>query len=469
MARVHQQRFAQPLACLSRAAELQQDDGAHHPCLRERGIDPDRLGELRRRLFQPSGQPKGFRQPEPRLQVVRPQLDRRRVALRRLRVPAAHAQDHTDSELRLLEIGRDAQRRLELGDGAFGVAPHHQGGPQPVPQGGVVRRLGQPLPEDRRRRVEAARVHGPHSADLVGESAPQQTVVRLHQRVRGRRHALASTLQVRLGGVQIAQRAVRHPQVVVQTPRGRLQREGALQVTDRPARVPRGEGSPPGAGQRRCRGGIDRQRALERHRRLGGTPTVELHPPEPYQRREVRGFEGERPGKELGRPLAIPPLAIQVREIVGPAHDAGRQSMRIQVRNLRPLAVVGGHQDETELAVGISQHRRGRVGTVGSTRHRSVTLAHLRLHRRGQTRHVRPTHRLRSRPIERARDRQGGTARIGRPAATCRGESDHGQKPARHRGVPREARRPSRRPRRCRPPAPRRTHRGSPSPCTSVL
>ena len=382
------------------------------------------------------------------------------MARNRLGVTAVHAQYHPDSEVRLLEVRRDPQRRLELLDGARGIAGHHQGCPQPVPQRGIARGLGQPLAEDRRCRVEPPGVHGPHAPDLVRESAPQQAVVRLHQRVRRRRHALAPPLQMRPGRVEVAQRPVRHAQVIVQAGSRRRDRQRAFEVPHRPPRIARRQGRAPGAGQGRGRGRIDGQRPLERGARRGRTPAVELHAPEPDQGRQVARLQCEGAAIEVRRTLAVTPLAVQVGEIVGPAHGGSRQPVRVPQGDLGPVPIVGGHQDEAERAVGVSQRGRRRPGIVRRGRHGGVPFPQLRLHRRGQSREVGPIHGLRPGPVERTRagqTRPPGTRRPG--AAAGRGQGDGHQEPGDRQGSP--------------PPAPRprrsRAHCGSPPPCRSVL
>ena len=148
-------------------------------------------------------------------------------------------------------------------------------------------------------------------------------------------------------------------------------------------------------------------------------------------------LQRQRAGEEIGRPLPLPPLAVQVREIVGPAHDARRQPVRVQQRGLGPFAIVGGHQDQAELAPGVAQRRRRRVGVRGRARHRGVPPAHLRLHRRRQPRQVRLVHRPRPRPVERARAGRRRTLRAGRSGAAARHrESDRDQQPAGRRESP---------------------------------
>ena len=236
---------------------MQQDESAHHPGLGERRIDADGLLELRRRLLQPAREPERLPQPEPRLQIVGPQLDRRGVTLDRLGMPPAHAQEHADPELRLLEVRRDAQRRLELPNGTLGVPAHHQGGSEPMPQRRIVRGLAQPLPEDRGRPVEPPRIHRPHAPDLVGKGASEQTVVGLHEGVGGRRHPVAAPLEVGLRPGEIPEGPVGHGQVVVQASRRGREGQGTLQVAHGPLRVARRERRPPGAGQGGRGGRID--------------------------------------------------------------------------------------------------------------------------------------------------------------------------------------------------------------------
>ena len=359
-------RCVQSVARLPVAAALDQQQPAGQPGAGEAGRDLHRPVQLGQGGVRTSGGAPGVDQPEARLQVVGLLLDRRREVLDGLRVPAVHARQGPQAGVRPRLGGVEAHGRRELFGRAVRVAGGEERGPELLAQGRVVRRLGDSRAEELDRLGRPSVPQRRHAARLPGARAPQQALVRPHQRVRRLRRVAAALVQVRLRPLGIPGFAVRRRQVVVDVPGRRPDRERPLQVLDGPRRVASGQGRAADARQRRGGRRVDRQRLLEQRLGVLRAAVVEVQLAEVDERGKVGGGEIDGALEALDRPRLVAGRPVEPGEVVGPAHLPRRERLRVRERGLRRLVEAGGHQDQAQLAVGGGPRGGGSAGLLGA-------------------------------------------------------------------------------------------------------
>ena len=86
--------------------------------------------------------------------------------------------------------------------------------------------------------------------------------------------------------------------------------------------------------------------------KIGGSP---VGSPEPCQSRHIHRIEFKRALEERGGLLPRPFLAVEMPEIIRPAHDARRERVRVLVRRFGSVAVPGRPENRAHLAIGVAK------------------------------------------------------------------------------------------------------------------
>ena len=381
-------------------------------------------------------------------------------------MPSRFLQQHADAVVRREVVGGGPHDPLELGHRAVEIAGHEECGAEPVPQPRIVGIQLEPLSELRYRGRPFLPVERLQAAVLVGAGGREERVERCHQRVRGPDFGVLAPLQVLFGLRVVSQPAIGHPERVVHRADLRLARQDLLQQVGGPAVVL--------LEQRRLREAVARgERRRKQRQRLGEQPLGGVGPAllqadvaEPEQRRRILGLDAKDLLEEGGRLVQRTAVAVQLRQVVGPADVVGRQRRRLTQARLGLLGEPRRHEGHAHHADGLGRQLGGDARPLVGRRQSGMTLANLRLHRFAHAAQVRqhfPAGRHGARGGRRSDRRFRRRLRIPRRRVVRRGASDKKRREPQHRG------RPPRRSRTLRPGRPPPPHQELPVPCSSVV
>ena len=157
-------------------------------------------------------------------------------------------------------------------------------------------------------------------------------------------------------------------------------RDRALVVAPRERRLAQ-------ARQHRDVAGRQLRRALEQRLGLVGLSLLEIQTSEPDQRGDLRGIALERARERLNRLLRLADALVQMTEVVRPPRVAGHQILRVQIRGLGRLVVLGGVQQHRVLAVRVAE-LVARGARLLLLHQRRVALLDLCLHGRIHAREI---------------------------------------------------------------------------------
>ena len=184
-----------------------------------------------------------------------------------------------------------------------------------------------------------------------------------------------------LGPRVVSQSAVGHSERVVHGADVRVPRQNLLQQVGGPAVVLLEQRRLRQAVARRQRRRKQRQRLREQRLGVIGPALLQADVAEPEQRRRILGLDVEDLLEERGRLVQGAPVAVQLREVVGPADIVRSQPRRLPQAGLGLLGEPRRHEGHPHHADGLGRQFGGETRPLVPRRQGGMAVANLRLHR----------------------------------------------------------------------------------------